>query len=195
MPRAEDLVRQERPLLLTEVRPPPPAPSLTPPLPEPDSAPEVQTPPPGGGASSRDIREDTAVNSRPETPPVEHNSPPVSAPPPSVTTPSPPVGTPLSLERGQRTRQPPAYLKDFICDCITSGSYEGQAGCRTERLAAKRGSVEHQKYINFCEGGVVGGINAPGANSSSHAQQTRCPVFSSADITKGRCIKSIAIQA
>jgi len=43
MPRAEDLARQERPLPPTEVRPPPPEPSLMPPLP--DADPEVQKPP------------------------------------------------------------------------------------------------------------------------------------------------------
>jgi len=180
-------VREERPLRLTEARPPPPTPVRTPSLPEPETDPEVQNPP-VGGAPSGDLGEETTVTSRPEMPPVECNSPPVSAPPPLAS-------TPLSLERGQRTRQPPAYLKDFICDCVTSGSYESLAGCRTERLAAKRGSCEHHENINFCEGGVVGGINTLVANSSSHAQQTRCPVFSYADITKGRRVKSIAIQA
>jgi len=57
VPRAEDLVREERPLPLTEVRPPPPAPDLTPSLPEPGTDPEVQNPP-GGGAPSGDIREE-----------------------------------------------------------------------------------------------------------------------------------------
>jgi len=37
-------------------------------------------------------------------------------------------------------RRPPAYLQDFICNRVTSGRYESLAGCRKERLAAKRGS-------------------------------------------------------
>jgi len=45
VPRAEDLVREERPLSSTDVHPPPPAPSLTPLLPEPETDPEVQNPP------------------------------------------------------------------------------------------------------------------------------------------------------
>jgi len=101
VPRAEDLVRDERPLPLAEVRPPSLAPVLTSTLPEPEAGPEVQNPP-GGGAPSGEIREkqneEIPVADRPVTPPVELNSPPVSTPP--------------LLERGQRTRQPPAYLKD-----------------------------------------------------------------------------------
>jgi len=34
----------------------------------------------------------------------------------------------LVLERVQRIRQPPAYLKEFICDCVESGNYERPAG-------------------------------------------------------------------
>jgi len=34
-----------------------------------------------------------------------------------------------------------------------------------------------------------------GINRSRHAQQTRCPVFSYADINKSRRVKSTAIQA
>jgi len=195
VPRAEDLVRQERPLPSTEVRPPPPAPNLPPPLPEPITDPEVQNPPVGGAPSGNNEDEDVTINDGPETPLVEHNSPPVSTPPPSATTPSSPASTSPPLERGQRTRQPPAYLKNFVCDRVTSGGYESLAGCRTERLAVKRGSCEHHENINFCEGGVVGEITTPGANSSGLVQQTRCPVFSYADIAKGRCIKSTNIQA
>jgi len=43
-PREEDLARDERPLPPTKVRPPPPAPDLTPSLPEPEPGPEVQNP-------------------------------------------------------------------------------------------------------------------------------------------------------
>jgi len=45
VPRAEDLVRDERPLPLTEMRLPSPTPGLTPSLPEPETDPEVQIPP------------------------------------------------------------------------------------------------------------------------------------------------------
>jgi len=157
---AEDLVREERPLPLTEVRPPPPAPDLTPSLPEPETDPEVQNPP-GGGAPSGDIREEMPVTNRPVTPPVEHNNPPVSTLPP-------PVSTPPDLERGQHTRQPPAYLKDFVCDCAESGKYESPAGCRTERLATKRGSCGHLRNSNFCPGGITNEIHPPEAKCPSH---------------------------
>jgi len=175
-PRAEDLVKEERPLPLTEVRPPPPAPDLTPPLPEPETDPEVQNPP-RGGAPSRDIMEKTQVTNRPVTPPVEHNSPPVRTPPPPVSTLSPPVSTPPALERGQRTRQPPAYLKDFVCDCVESGKYESPAGCRTERLATKRGSCGHHGNINFCAGRITNEIHSPEAKCPSHVSRPRCPVL------------------
>jgi len=48
------------------------------------------------------------------------------------------------------------------------------------------GVVNITKKINFCEGGLVGGIKTPEAKNSSHVQQTRCPIFSYADIAKGR---------
>jgi len=174
--RAEDLARDERPLPLTEVRPPSLAPDLMPPLPETKSDPEVQNPPPGGGAPSGEVREEqseeTPVTSRPATLPVELDSPPVSTPP--------------LLERGQRTRQPPAYLKDFVCDCVESGRYESSAGHRTERLTTEYGSCEHHKKINFCPGRITNKINLPEAQCPSPASQTRCPVFSYADAVKSR---------
>jgi len=49
MPRAEDLVRDERPLPLTEARQPSPAPDLMPSLPKPETGLEVQTPLPREG--------------------------------------------------------------------------------------------------------------------------------------------------
>jgi len=55
VPRAEDLVRDERPLPLPEVRQPSPAPGLTPSLSEPETSPEVQ-PPPGRGSIQRNQR-------------------------------------------------------------------------------------------------------------------------------------------
>jgi len=122
--------------------------------------------------------EKRTITNRPVTPPVEQNSPSVSVSPP--------------LERGKHTRQPPAYLKDFVCDCVKSGKYESHAGCRTERLATKCGSCEHHGKVNFREGGVVGGINTPEANISSHVQRTRCPAFSNADIAKGRRISNLS---
>jgi len=91
IPREADLVRDERPLPLTEVSLPPPAPDLTPSLPGPELGPEVETPT-GGGAPSGEIREEPTVP-EPVALPVELSSPPVSAL--------------LPLKRGQRTRQPP----------------------------------------------------------------------------------------
>jgi len=175
---------------------PPPTSNLPSTLPEPHTDPEVQNPPAGGAPSGENEEgEDIMTNGGQEAPRVEHNSPPVSTPPPSAATPSFPVSTSPPLERGQRTRQPPAYLKDFVCDRITSGAYKSLAGCRTEKLAAKRGSYEHHENIKFCEGKVVGGITTPGAHSSGLAQQTLCPGFSYADAVKGRRIKSTNIQA
>jgi len=130
-----------------------------------------------------------------ETPQVEPNSPPVSAPPSPVSTTSSLAGASPPLQRGQRTRRPPAYLKDFVCDRVASGRQKSLTGCRTEKLAAKRGSYEHHGNINFGEGGVVGRITIPGAHSSGLAQQTRCPAFSYADAVKGKRTKSTHIQA
>jgi len=135
--------------------------------------------------------EGAATNRERETPQVKHNSPPVSTPPSPVATTFSPAGASPPPQRGQRTRQPPAYLKDLnrllrVCDCVTSGGQESLIGCRTEKLAARHGSYEHHKNINFGEGGVVGGITTPGAHSSGLAQQTRCPAFSYADAVRGR---------
>jgi len=84
------------------------------------------------------------------------------------------------------TSHTPAYLKDFVCDCVQSGAYESLEENRVEKPSGNFESCEPHANINFCEGGVVGGINALGAKSSNHVQQTRCPAFSYADITKGR---------
>jgi len=146
-------------------------PPVTTPLPSPSRTPS------GGNEEG----EGAATNGERETPQVEHNSPPVSTPPSPVATTSFPAGAPPPSQRGQCTRQPSAYLKDFVCDRVTSGRQESLTGCRTEKLAARRGSYEHHGNINFCEGGVVGRINTPGAHSSGLAQQTRCPAFSYAD--------------
>jgi len=112
VPRDEGLARDEQPPPATEVRPPSPAPDLTPSPPEPETGPEVQNST-AGGALSREMSEETTppretVEVRQETPPVELGSSPVSVPP------SPP------LERRQRSRQllSPAYLKDYIYDCV-----------------------------------------------------------------------------
>jgi len=93
VPRTEDLAGQERPSPQTEVRPLPPAPSrptprLPPPLPELNTLPEVQNPPPVGGAPSGENgrEEETTADARQEIPPVECNNPPVSTPPPSPVT-------------------------------------------------------------------------------------------------------------
>ena len=90
------------------------------------------------------------------TPRREHKDPPASAPPVPTTASSPPSRTPPPLQRGQRTRQPAAYLKDFICDRITNGGQKSLTGRRTEKLPAKSGSYEHHVNIKFSEGGVGG---------------------------------------
>jgi len=235
MPQIEELVRQERPPPLTEVRPPPPTPGplpLPPSLPSPYTGSKVQKPP-AGGASSGDKENGTTrsgqearpveinnppVNTPPpppsrtpawaneegretanhgarETPRVEHNNPPVSTPSVPIAANSPPAGTPPPLQRGQRTRQPPAYLKYFVCDRITRGGQENLTGDRTGKLTAKSGSYEHHVNINFGEGGVGGKTTTPGVHSSTLAQQTRCPAFSYADAVKRRRISSTRIQA
>jgi len=176
-PRAEDLARQERPLPSLEVRPPPPAPSLTPPLPEPDAGLEVQKPP-RGGPPSGDIGKEATITSRLETPPVRHNSPRVSIPPPTVTTPP-----------GQCTRQSPEYRKDLVCDCAISGKYKSPIRCRTGRLAKKHGSYEHHGNINFCLGRITNEIHPLETKSPSHISQPRCSVFSYADAVKSRRAK------
>jgi len=157
VPRAEDLARNERPLPLTEVRPPSPTPDLAPSFLD--------------GEIREEQDEETPVTNRPVTPPVELDSPPVSTPP--------------SLERGQHTKQPPAYLKDFICDCVESGNYESPAGT-VWRLATKRGSCEHHGKTNFCPGGTTNKIHPQEAQCPSHASQTPCPAFSYADAVKSR---------
>jgi len=160
--------------------------------------PPVITPPPSPSrtpSGGNEEGEEMTANGGRETPQVEPNNPPVSIPPPPVAIPSSPAGTSPSLQWGQRTRRPPAYLKDFVCDRVTSGSHKSLAGCRMEKLAAKRGSYELHENINFCEGEVVGRITTPGAYSSGLAQHTRCPVFSYADSVKRRRTSSTNIQA
>jgi len=151
----------------------------------------VTTPPPSPSRTpsrGNEEGEETTANGGRETPQVEPNSPPVSTPPPPVATPFSLTGSSHPLQRGQHTRRPPAYLKDFVCDRVASGGHESLTGCRTEKLAAKRGSYEHHENINFGEGGVVGGITTPGAHSSGLAQKTRFPAFSYADAVKGRLL-------
>jgi len=115
-------------------------PPVTTPLPSPSRT-------PSGG--NEEWEEMTANGGR-ETPQVEPNSPPVSTPPPSVATTSSPAGTSPLLQWGQCTRRPPAYLKDFICDRVASGSHKSLAGCCMEKLAAKRGSYElHENLQSF----------------------------------------------
>jgi len=136
------------------------------------------------------------VERRPETPPAKNNSPlagvtpaQTTIPPPTDTTPPsstelspPPASTASSsppLRRGQRIRQPPAYLKDFICDRLQNGSCESLAGLRTERLTAKRGSYDHHGNIKICDRKFT--VRAHGSDT---APQTRCSVFSYADAVK-----------
>jgi len=180
IPWDEDLVRDERPLPLTGVRPPPPTLGVTPSLQETKPDPEVQTST-EGGAPSRENGEGT-VTGGPKAPPVELDSPLVSSQPPL-------------LERGQRTRQPPTYLKDFVCDCVQSGTYKSLERNCTGKPSDNCKSCEPHVNINLTynynynynlSGGVVGGIITPRAMSSSHVQPTRCQAFSYADITKGR---------
>jgi len=119
----------------------------------------------------------------------------VSTPSFPIATTSSPAGTPPPPQRGQRTRQPPAYLKDFVCDRVTSGGQKSLTGGRTEKLTVKSGSYEHHVNIKFGEGRVGGRTTTPGAHSPTLAQQTRCPAFSYADAVKGRRILSTHIQA
>jgi len=170
IPREEDLARDERPLPPAEVRLPPPTPGLMPSLPELDPDLEVQTST-EGGAQSGEIGEET-VTRGPETPSVELDSSPVSAPPP--------------LERGQHTRQPSEYLKDFVCDCVQTGAYESLAGNSTENPSSNCGSCEPHGNTNFYIGGTTNKIYPPGVRSHSHAPQPRCSIFSYADAVKSR---------
>jgi len=187
MPQIEDLVRQEGPTLLKEMRPLPPTPNplplmpnLPPTLPSPNMGSEVRkllvggapsggkengttqsgqkalpvetnnppvtTPPPSPSRTPSGGNEEggeVTTNGGRETPQVEPNSLPVSTPPSPVITNSSPAAASLSLQREQRTRRPRPYLKDFVCDRVTSGRQESLTGCRTKKLAAKRGSYEH----------------------------------------------------
>jgi len=77
--REEDLVRNEQPLPLLEVSPPPPVPILTPTLPHLTLGLKVETPG-KGGASTGDIREEQTVLEL-VNPPVEPSSPLVNTPP------------------------------------------------------------------------------------------------------------------
>jgi len=129
------------------------------------------------------------------TPRVEHNNPPASAPSVPTTANSPPTGTPHPPQRGQCTRQPPAYLKDFVCDRITNGRQKSLTGRRTEKLPAKSGSYEPHVNIKFGEGGVGGKTTTPGVHSFALAQRTRCPAFSYVDAVQDRRILSTNIQA
>jgi len=235
MPQMEDLVRQEGPPPVMDVRPPPPTPGplpLPPSLPSPYTGSKVQKPPTGGApsgekenGSNRSGQEalpvetvnppvstpppppsrtparvngeggETANHGTEETPRVEYNNPPVDTPPVPTAANPPPAGTPPPPPRGQRTRQPPAYLKDLVCDRIVNGGQKGLTGARTEKWAARSGSYEHHENIKFGEGGVGGKTTTPGVHSSALAQQTCCPAFSYADVVKGRRNSSTHIQA
>jgi len=138
---------------------------------------------------------ETANHGAKETPQVELNNPPVSTSPVSTAANSPPAGTPPPSQRGRRTGQPPAYLKDFVCDRIVNGGQESLTGDRTGKLTAKSGSYEHHVNIKFGEGGVGGKTTTLGVHCSALAQRTRCPAFSYADAVKGRRISSARIQA
>jgi len=158
-------------------------------LPVETNNPLVTTPPPSPSktpSGGNEEGEGTATNREWETPQVEHNRPPVSTSPSPVATNSSPAGASPPLQRGQRTRQPPAYLKDFVCDRVASGGQESLTGCHLEKLTARRGSYEHHENTNFSEGRVVGRITTPGTHSSGLAQQTRCPAYSYADAVRGR---------
>jgi len=166
-------------------------------LPEETNNPPVTTPPPSPSRAppgTKEEREETANHGAGETPRVEHNNSPVSTPSVPIAANSSPAGTPPPPQRGQRARQPPAYLKDFVCDRITSGGQESLTGDRTGKLTAKSGSYEHHVNIKFGEGGVGGKTTTPGVHSSALAQQTRCPAFLYADAVKGRRISSTRIQ-
>jgi len=86
MPQIEDLVRQEGPTPLKEVRPLPPmpnplplTPNLPPTLPSPNTGSEVRKPPAGGAPSGG--KENGTTQSGQEALPVQTNNPPVTIPP------------------------------------------------------------------------------------------------------------------
>jgi len=167
-------------------------------LPMETNHPSVNTPPLTPSKAPHWASEEGGETVNPETrgtPRVEHNNPPASAPPVPTTANSPPTGTPPPPQRGQRTRQPPAYLKDFVCDRITNGRQKSLTGHRTEKLPAKIGRYEPHVNIKFGEGGVGGKTTTPGAHSSALTRRTRCPAFSYADAVPGRRILSTNIQA
>jgi len=167
-------------------------------LPVETNNPSISTPPPPPLKTPARVNEEggeTANYEAKEMPRVERNNPPVSTPPVSTAANSPPAGTPPPPQQGQLTRQPPAYLKDFVCDRIVNGGQESLAGDRTGKLTAKSESYEHHVNIVFGEGGVGGKTTTPGVHSSALAQQTCCPAFSYADAVKGRRISSTHIQA
>jgi len=124
-----------------------------------------------GKGSIRGNGEET-ITREPEAPPVELDSPLVSAPPPQ--------------EQRQRTRQPPAYLKDFVCDCVQNGTYESLAGNCMGTPSGNCGSCEPYGNINFYIGGTRNKIHPPGVRSHSHAPQIHCSIFSYADAVKSR---------
>jgi len=160
--------------------------------------PSVSTPPPPPSKAPLWANEkggETVNQGTRGMPRVEHNSPPVNAPSVPTTANSPLAGTPSPPQRGHCTRQPPAYLKDFVCDRIANGGQKSLTGRRTGKLAAKSGSYEHHVNIKFGEGGVGGKTTTPGVHSSALARRTRCPAFSYADAVQGRRISSTNIQA
>jgi len=139
--------------------------------------PSVSTPPQPPSRTPARVNEEggeTANHGAKETPQVERNHPPVSTPPVSTAANSLPAGTPPPPQRRQRTRQPPTYLKDFVCDRINNGWQESLTRDRTRKLAAKSGSYEHHVNIKFGEGGVGGKTTTPVVHSSALAEQTRC---------------------
>jgi len=167
-------------------------------LPVETNSPPVTTPSPSPSRApprAEEEGEGAATHGAREMLQVEHNNAPVSTPPSPIATTSSPAGASPPPQRGQRTRQPPAYLKDFVCDRVTSGGQESLTGGRIEKLTMKSGSYEHHVNINFGEGGVGGRITTPGAHSSALAQQTRCPAFSYADAVRGGRTLSTHIQA
>jgi len=124
--RDRDLVRDKQPSPLPEVSPPPPASAPVPSLPKSDPGPAVGTPVAEEGFIPKDGGDTRPGSPAPAATPVELTSPAVEAR--------------LFLERSQDSRQPPAYLQDFVCDCVPNGRSANQAVGSAESCPTQHGS-------------------------------------------------------
>jgi len=206
------VARQEKPPSFMEVRSPPSACKLTPPLPRSETDLEVQKPP-TRGASYGDTGEAPIVTNWLEAPPVRRDRPLVSKPPwlvtalpktpygdakeapfvtnwlevPPVRRDRPRVGKPpwlVTTPPERCSRQTPAYLKDL--PCAIQDAVKCSTRYRTGRMV-KRGSCDPYGNTNFCLGGISKRIHASEVISPNHVSQPRCSLFSHIDtVTSGR---------